>query len=119
MMAASTLEQMIQAIKHADEKSNLAEIFVSIPENTIWSNAKSIFDDLELKDFGPTLLQSIDEVFASICDRDSACDLLLHILTSTADKLTYQAAQHVILHNPEILTNKFVRHSSILFEPTY
>ncbi len=119
MMAASTLEQMIQAIKHADEKSNLAEIFVSIPENTIWSNAKSIFDDLELKDFGPTLLQSIDEVFASICDRDSACDLLLHILTSTADKLTYRAVQHVILHNAEMLEKKFVRQLYNLFEANY
>lgn len=118
-MAASTLDQMIQAIKRAEEKNNPAEIFVLVPENIIWSYARSIFDDLELKDYGPTLLQSIDEAFASIRDRDFACDLLLHILASATDKLIYRSAQQVVLHKSGVLEKKFVRQLYNFFEASY
>jgi len=110
---------MIQAIKRAEEKKNPGEIFVSLPENLIWSNARSIFDNPELSDYGPTLLQSIDEAFTSMNERDAACDLLLHILTSTTDKLIYGSAQHAVLHHSNMLEKKFVRQVYSLFESSY
>jgi len=119
MLTQSSLDQMIQAIKRAEEKNNPSEIFDSIPENIIWSNAKSIFDDLELNDYGPALVQGIDDAFASIRDRDSLCRLLLHVFTSTTDKLIYRAAQRTVLHNAGELEKKFVRQLYNIFEESY